>query len=162
MLGQPAGQCKQNVRPDSDAPASTKALRIVGLPAGVLEKKITTGSNVMNPVQVPDNGGKRVNVPGIPMIIRMHGRDTKGTVAVVESHDVPGGGPPPHIHHREDETFQILEGEYEWTVGGKNFAAGKGATIFAPRGGAAHVPLPRPDLRQAHVRPHAGRLRRLL
>jgi hypothetical protein len=47
---------------------------------------------------------------------------------------VPGGGPPPHIHHREDETFQILEGEYEWTVGGKTFVAKKGATIFAPRG----------------------------
>jgi quercetin dioxygenase-like cupin family protein len=47
---------------------------------------------------------------------------------------VPGGGPPPHIHHREDETFQILEGEYEWTVGGKTFIAEKGATIFAPRG----------------------------
>jgi quercetin dioxygenase-like cupin family protein len=46
---------------------------------------------------------------------------------------VTGGGPPPHIHHREDETFQILEGEYEWTVGGKTFVAEKGATVFAPR-----------------------------
>jgi quercetin dioxygenase-like cupin family protein len=45
-----------------------------------------------------------------------------------------GGGPPPHIHHREDETFQILEGEYEFTVAGQTFVAGKGATIFAPRG----------------------------
>jgi mannose-6-phosphate isomerase-like protein (cupin superfamily) len=51
-----------------------------------------------------------------------------------ELHDVPGGGPPPHIHHREDETFQILEGEYEWKVGGKTFIAQKGTTIFAPRG----------------------------
>ena len=48
--------------------------------------------------------------------------------------DVPGGGPAPHIHEREDETFQILEGEYEWTVGGKTFTARKGTTIFAPRG----------------------------
>jgi hypothetical protein len=55
-------------------------------------------------------------------------------VSAVESHDVPGGGPPPHIHHREDETFKILEGEYEWTVGGKTFIAKAGATIFAPRG----------------------------
>jgi mannose-6-phosphate isomerase-like protein (cupin superfamily) len=55
-------------------------------------------------------------------------------LSVVESHDVTGGGPPPHIHHREDETFQILEGEYEWTVGGKTFLAQKGATLFAPRG----------------------------
>ena len=68
------------------------------------------------------------------MIIRIHGKDTGDTVSVVESHDVAGGGPPPHIHHREDETFQILEGDYEWSVGGETFTAGKGATIFAPRG----------------------------
>ena len=30
--------------------------------------------------------------------------------------------------------FQVLEGEYEWTVGGKTFIAQRGATIFAPRG----------------------------
>src|SRR5438874_7957704 len=88
----------------------------------------------MNPIQIPSGEGKKINVLGIPMVIRIHGRDTGGVVSAVESHDVPGGGPPPHIHHREDETFQVLEGEYEWTVGEKTFVAQKGATIFAPRG----------------------------
>ena len=88
----------------------------------------------MTPIHIPSDGGAKLNVLGIPMIIRVHGRDTGGGVSVVESHDLPGGGPPPHIHHREDETFQILEGEYEWMVGGKTFKAQKGATIFAPRG----------------------------
>jgi quercetin dioxygenase-like cupin family protein len=88
----------------------------------------------MNPLQIPNDGGKKVNILGIPMVIRLHGRDTGGIIAAVESHDVPGGGPPPHIHHREDETFQILEGDYEWTVGGKTFVAHKGDTVFAPRG----------------------------
>ena len=88
----------------------------------------------MNPIQIPNGGGKRVNILGIPMLIRIQGHDTGGVLSVVESHDVRGGGPPPNIHHREDETFQILEGEYEWTVGGRTFIAQKGATIFAPRG----------------------------
>ena len=88
----------------------------------------------MNPIQVPNNGGKFVNILGIPMFIRLHGRDTDGAVAVVESHDVPGGGPPPHLHSREDETFQILEGDYEFTVGGKTILAGPGTTLFSPRG----------------------------
>ena len=88
----------------------------------------------MNPIHIPSDGGTKINVLGIPMVIRIHGRDTGGVVSAVESHDVPGGGPPPHIHRREDETFQILEGEYEWTVGDKKFIAQKGATIFAPRG----------------------------
>ena len=88
----------------------------------------------MTAIQVPSDGGKKVNILGIPMVIRVHGRDTGGIVSAVESHDVPGGGPPPHIHSREDETFQVLEGEYEFTVDGKSFVAKKGTTIFAPRG----------------------------
>jgi mannose-6-phosphate isomerase-like protein (cupin superfamily) len=88
----------------------------------------------MNPNHIPSDGGRKINVLGIPMVIRVHGKETGGIVSSVESHDVPGGGPPLHIHHREDETFQILEGEYEWTVGDKKFVAQKGATIFAPRG----------------------------
>jgi len=88
----------------------------------------------MNPIAVPNNGGKSVNILGIPMLIRVHGRDTNGTLSVVESHDTPGGGPPPHIHHREDETFQILEGQYEFTVGGMTMIALPGTTLFAPRG----------------------------
>ena len=77
-----------------------------------------------------------MSVLGIPMVIRIHGRETGGIVSVVESHDLPNGGPPAHIHQREDETFQVLEGEYEFTVDGNTFVATKGTTIFAPR----HIP----------------------
>jgi quercetin dioxygenase-like cupin family protein len=88
----------------------------------------------MQPILSLSDSPVTLNVLGIPMIIRIHGRDTGGVLSVVESHDVAGGGPPLHIHHREDETFQILEGDYEWTVGGDSFTASKGTTIFAPRG----------------------------
>ncbi|HWD94525.1 MAG TPA: cupin domain-containing protein [Verrucomicrobiae bacterium] len=93
---------------------------------------------MLNPIQIPDAGGTRVNILGIALFIRIHGRQTNGVLSVCESHDGPGDGPPPHIHHREDETFQILDGEYEWTVGDKKFIARKGETIFAPRG-VAHT-----------------------
>lgn len=92
----------------------------------------------MNPISVPPNGGKAVHVLGIPIFVRVGGRDTNGALAVVESHDVPGGGPPPHIHHREDETFQVLEGDYEFLVDGKTIPASPGTTLFAPRG-VAHT-----------------------
>ena len=90
--------------------------------------------NQTKPIPSPIDGGATLNVLGIPIVIRIHGRETGGVVSVVESHDLTGGGPPPHIHQREDETFQILQGEYEWTVGGKTFVAQQGTTIFAPRG----------------------------
>src|ERR1051326_491448 len=73
----------------------------------------------MNPIQVPSDGGRKISVLGIPMVIRIHGRDTGGIVSAVESHDVPGGGPPPHIHHREDETFQIIEETMSGLLAGK-------------------------------------------
>ncbi len=88
----------------------------------------------MNPIATPPDGGTVVNVLGTHILIRVHGRDTNDTLAVVESHDQPGEGPPPHIHHREDETFQILEGEYEFMVDGKSVTARAGTTLFAPRG----------------------------
>lgn len=88
----------------------------------------------MNPIHTPKSGGQAVNVLGTPMLLRVFGRDTNGTIAVVESIDAPSSGPPPHIHHREDETFQILEGEYEFMIAGKTVAAKTGDTLFAPRG----------------------------
>ena len=92
----------------------------------------------MNPIQVPHDSGQRLNILGNALTIRLHGRDTNGTLSVVESHDLPGGGPPLHIHHREDETFQILEGEYEFMVGGQTVLAKPGTTLFAP-GGIPHT-----------------------
>lgn len=88
----------------------------------------------VNPIQVSVAGGRPLNILGTALTLRLHGRDTNGTLSVIESHDAPGGGPPPHLHHREDETFQILEGEYEFMVGGKTILATPGTTLFAPRG----------------------------
>lgn len=87
----------------------------------------------MHPIHLSSDSRNQLNILGIPMFIRIRGQDTNGTVAAVESHDLAGGGPPPHIHTREDETFQILEGEYEFTVGNDRFRAKQGDILFAPR-----------------------------
>jgi mannose-6-phosphate isomerase-like protein (cupin superfamily) len=46
----------------------------------------------------------------------------------------PGGGPPPHIHRREDETFYVLEGEIEFVLGEETIVAGAGDFVSVPRG----------------------------
>jgi oxalate decarboxylase/phosphoglucose isomerase-like protein (cupin superfamily) len=46
----------------------------------------------------------------------------------------PGGGPPPHIHTREDETFYLLEGEVEFLLGEETITAGPGDFVNVPRG----------------------------
>ena len=44
------------------------------------------------------------------------------------------GGPPPHVQHREDECFYVLEGEYEFLVAGRVLRAGTGSLLYVPRG----------------------------
>jgi quercetin dioxygenase-like cupin family protein len=46
----------------------------------------------------------------------------------------PGGGPPPHIHRYEDETFYILEGECRILLADEWITAGVGDFINVPRG----------------------------
>ena len=46
----------------------------------------------MQPILTSPDGGKKVNALGIPMVIRLHGRDTGGVLSAVETHGVPGGG----------------------------------------------------------------------
>jgi quercetin dioxygenase-like cupin family protein len=47
---------------------------------------------------------------------------------------LPGGGPPPHIHHREDEAFFVLEGQITFLLGDKKVVAKPGTFIQGPRG----------------------------
>jgi mannose-6-phosphate isomerase-like protein (cupin superfamily) len=46
----------------------------------------------------------------------------------------PGGGPPPHIHTREDETYYILEGQIEVLLGEETSMAGPNDFVNVPRG----------------------------
>jgi mannose-6-phosphate isomerase-like protein (cupin superfamily) len=36
---------------------------------------------------------------------------TGGAYSLFEVATHPGAGPPPHVQHREDESFYVLEGE---------------------------------------------------
>ena len=46
------------------------------------------------------------------------GEETQGRFALIEMVGRKGNVPPPHIHHREDETFYILEGAMSASVAG--------------------------------------------
>ncbi len=45
-----------------------------------------------------------------------------------------GGGPPPHIHTREDETYYVLAGEIEVLLGEETVVAGPNDFVNIPRG----------------------------
>jgi len=46
----------------------------------------------------------------------------------------PGGGPPPHIHRNEDETFYIVEGQSRFRLEDAIVTAGVGDFVNVPRG----------------------------
>jgi quercetin dioxygenase-like cupin family protein len=68
------------------------------------------------------------------MTIKAGGPETGGAFAQLETDDPRGGGPPRHLHHNEDESFYILEGEVTALVGDERIDLGAGDYCYAPRG----------------------------
>ncbi len=65
---------------------------------------------------------------------KLWGRETNGSVAVVE-HPFPVGAlVPPHLHTREDEYSIVTEGEIGFRSGDREAVLGPGGYITKPRG----------------------------
>lgn len=78
---------------------------------------------------------KTFRVFGEEIEILIDGNTSKGTVTVLTQTSPPGGGPPLHSHTYEDETFTVLQGEFELFDGTSWQPLPKGQAFFAPRGG---------------------------
>src|SRR5512133_258674 len=83
--------------------------------------------------------GERESVPGLPFIVRARAEETGGAfevyeVGVPEERAGLGAGPPPHTHREHEETFYVLEGEFEFFIGDDRAAAPTGTLIVVPRG----------------------------
>lgn len=96
--------------------------------------------------KVERDEGERLRFSGMEVVIRASAQSTGGAFSIVE--EIDGIDVPPHVHEREDELFYVLEGEHVFTVGGVQFPAAPGDTVFAPRG-VSHA--------QRRVVPRTGR-----
>jgi quercetin 2,3-dioxygenase len=68
-----------------------------------------------------------------PNDIKVSGKDSAGQLAVFEYTGNVKGGPPLHIHLKQDEIFFIVEGTYTFKVGDQLYELQPGDTIFLPR-----------------------------
>lgn len=57
-----------------------------------------------------------------------------GAYALWDEWANPGSGTPPHIHHKEDEVFYIIEGEMTFFRDGSAIKAGPGTLVHVPSG----------------------------
>ena len=76
-----------------------------------LPNPLKTGVN-LNPVS-------SFKVFGESIEILTTGEMTVGRSCMLVQTSPPGGGPPPHSHKNEDETFFVLEGDFEIFSGGE-------------------------------------------
>ena len=83
---------------------------------------------------VPPGDGRAVWIAGERITLKAAGADTMGGYACFEAETRPGGGPPPHIHHREDEFWYVIDGTFEIRIGDEVHALGPGGFAYAPRG----------------------------
>ena len=78
--------------------------------------------------------GEAVSMLGERLALKAGSKHTGGAFSLLEDRVAPGGGPPPHIHHDEDEAFYILDGQLKVQCGEESFTAESGAFVFLPRG----------------------------
>jgi quercetin dioxygenase-like cupin family protein len=86
------------------------------------------------PLHRPAGTGRTYVGPGDLYRFLVTGNETGGAYFVMEAIVPPGGGPPTHIHRREDETFYVVEGECSLLLGEDWITAGVGDFVHVPRG----------------------------
>jgi mannose-6-phosphate isomerase-like protein (cupin superfamily) len=71
---------------------------------------------------------------GSQVTILQSGADTGGSSALLAIHVPANGGPPPHVHTREDEVYLVKSGTFQFFMDGMCRQAGPGATLYMPKG----------------------------
>jgi quercetin dioxygenase-like cupin family protein len=66
--------------------------------------------------------------------IKLTAEQTGGLLTIIEITEPPGSEAPLHVHHRDDETFWIIDGDLSFEVGGETIPASAGDVVFGPRG----------------------------
>lgn len=78
--------------------------------------------------------GKVFRARGDLFFFKVVGADNGNAFSMCEVWNEPDGGIPPHIDHRDDEAFFVLEGTYACRLGDRELTCSVGDSFFAPRG----------------------------
>jgi mannose-6-phosphate isomerase-like protein (cupin superfamily) len=65
---------------------------------------------------------------------KVSSEDTGGECTILELNALARSGPFLHVHHREDEWYYVLTGEFIFRAGGEEYNLSAGGSIWLPRG----------------------------
>ena len=82
----------------------------------------------------PGEGTRSLWVLGELLTYKIPSQQTSGAYSLFEIATQPGAGAPPHVQHREDECFYVLEGEFEFLSGEETLRVGEGSLLYVPKG----------------------------
>jgi quercetin dioxygenase-like cupin family protein len=70
--------------------------------------------------------------PGRDLIFKVTGEDTGGAFDYFIVEVVPKGGPPLHVHHKQEETIHVLKGKFKVRIGEDLFYLEEGGFAYLP------------------------------
>jgi mannose-6-phosphate isomerase-like protein (cupin superfamily) len=88
----------------------------------------------MSVTHVPPGEGRSLWVLDELVTCKLTSEQTGGAYSLFEVTTQPDGGVLPHVQHREDESFYVLEGEYEFMIEGRTIRAGASSLLYVPKG----------------------------
>jgi quercetin dioxygenase-like cupin family protein len=94
----------------------------------------TTHAATTTGYAVAPGEGERIWIVGDTMTLKATSETTGGKLVLLENLTAPGGGPPPHVHTREDELFYVIDGTFEIRIGDELQALGPGGFALVPAG----------------------------
>jgi len=89
----------------------------------------------LRPLVLTSDEGPTVEMGPLERIMfKAAGPATGGAFDLFEVTTQPGGGPPEHVHPRNDEAYYLIKGACQVKLGNEIFTATADSFIFVPRG----------------------------
>ena len=93
------------------------------------EMKVATSQHK---VLSPGEGLRLQSGPGRDLIFKVTGEDTGGAFDYFIVEVAPHGGPPLHVHHKQEETIHVMKGRYKIRIGEEIFWCEEGGFAYLP------------------------------
>jgi quercetin dioxygenase-like cupin family protein len=83
-------------------------------------------------VLAPGEGYILQSGPGRDLIFKVTGDDTGGQFDYFIVQVAPKGGPPLHVHHKQEETIHVLKGRFKIRIGDEIYYCDPGGFAYLP------------------------------